>query len=197
MKNITLFFVLFTGLCGFTIRPADTPVPEWLKPGSELIYSVGYNGSEYRMTVRLKQVSPMFKFTFSIDDPHRTRGNVNISREALDSCTKLVSAFISGQTELMDQTVLVMSKKLFNIITPEQDMPVDIDGYLVKIIRKSTNSQFYSSVKSNRTAMDAVDFISDDNENGSGTAITVLNNAGFPLVLKMDAKWHLKLTEIK
>jgi hypothetical protein len=190
---LPLLFLLFSFRA-----PEQASGPAWLKPGAKLIYAVEYNASEYRMTVNVKELSPVFKFSFSISDPHSTKGNVNISRDALDSCTKIISTFAAGQTELMDQTVLVLSKKLFHIAeTQDRLPPIDMDGYYVEMTRSPQQASLTMKVKGKEEKQQTISLASAADQPEFNNSMIVLNNADFPLILSLSAKWKLKLLEVK
>lgn len=188
-----LFFLLFPSFRA----PQQSSAPAWLKPGAKLIYAVEYNASEYQMTVSIKEVSPAFKFSFSINDPHSTKGSVNISRDALDSCTKLMSTFAAGKTELMDQTTLLLSKKLFHFAQTDKIPPFDIDGYYVQMAPARYPAYYSISVKGKEEALKSLSLVSSAEQPEFNNSIVALNNPDFPLILSMTAKWKLKLLEVK
>jgi hypothetical protein len=197
-KTLTLIILFSSLLFAFKLPDQAAEMPQWIKPGTKLIYNVEYNASQYEMTVSIKQVAPAFKFSFSISDPHNTKGNVNMSRDALDSCTKLMSTFASGQTDLMDQTALVMSKKLFNTAQQHDEMPpTEVDGYYVEMNKLKASPDFDLKIKGKQEPLKTLSLVSSADQPEFSNSLTVMNNASFPLILSMKAKWSFKLIEVK
>lgn len=184
MTSLLLALLVPSGL-------ALAETPEWMVPGTELVYDVAAQGTEYEFHVVLEEADEGRSFSWSMTEPVSTQGWVDMSPEALKIGRAQVNAFTGGRLELAEATTVWLSQAVYAELKEKQRARVVLDGEEVELVVGETHP-FPVTIMGPESAPVPLYAASED----GGHAYWILDDPDNPLILKMDHGWTISLRYI-
>ena len=152
-------------------------LPE-IKKGVTLNYQVSVNGQILPIQMKIDSLGPEYtRFTWSMQDG--SGGNVINTRASLESASKAYWGELQNGADLTmpnDQSILMLSKSLWNSIQKDKKFTLDDQQYTVK--EQPANAIFKLKDK-------PVNVIYAETANG-GSKVWFLNSASAPIMVKIE-----------
>ena len=122
MKKILLIFCCLMVFACFSFAQKFS-----VKSGSVLIYKITSGNSSYTFTITVKKTEPNLEFSYEMSAPANKKGSISISKEAMDTATKLINFFGNEDRKLVDATSIWVSNKIYeNACEPGMWPPLSI-----------------------------------------------------------------------
>lgn len=166
-----------------------------LNEGSELVYAVNHNGSQYDFILKLITYdNDEIVFNYLMTDPANLDGVVKITECAIKNAMVMYNYF-DGATVTLDHEIAIwLSKDLFN------DLVNSGSGYIAPAVGENWMNMINSGSESLGCSVGGIDQILDAvllTEVDGNRKIWVLNDEQNPLIVKMDLGWTIELKEVK
>lgn len=189
-KNLRV--ILFGVLAVFCsdVNAAIKPT-EIIRKGTKLVYDVNYYGSNYEITVIVKDNTDDYNFDWYMSAPANGKGSLNLSKDAIENATGISSYFTNGEITLEDQCCIILSKKMYDAFKSKGTMEINTDK------KNNISVTFGNPYDHTQSFGYRNNFSNEFNcrtvNNGSDYQITYVNDANFPLIMEMKLDWTLKL----
>lgn len=169
-----------------------------LMPGLILVYGVDFYGEEYDFLVHIKSLEDGIEFDYEMTNDNNTSGTVKISKEALESATAQNNYFSGGEMNLVDQTTIWLSKKVFMDLVENGTATISPDGGTttgeINVVKVGHDYELYNAIVD--VAFDDISYVSAESPDQSWSYIIHLNQYS-PLILEMWVGWSIWLKEIR
>ena len=182
----------------FSINPIFAiPPNNILKKNTNLIYDVNYKGSNYELTVTINKLAKNSQeYKWKMTGPQTTEGVLNLNEETINNAEGVVHFFQEGAIDMTNQCAFFLSKKIFNDFKNSNTSLISTD------IEKKKKNIFYFPVKHTQSFQYNNDIFKEFNcitvmgQDNSDLQITYVDDAEFPLIVKLEVDWILKLKSI-
>lgn len=165
-----------------------------IKKGTKIIYDVSYNGMQYSLDITIQEVENKFSFEWNTSKPLNKNGNIIIQKNATQNATTLFNFFTEDKAELVDQTSILISNKMFQNWQKNSSMEIYLDNEKNK---KSIFGNGYDHTQNFQYKNDnSNEFNCRTVSDIDGYSITYLNDAEFPIIVEMHLDWSIKLRRI-
>lgn len=197
MRNI--YIIIIT--CAFCIRAGGQNIADLesfekaMKPGTQLTYEVSADSQHYNLVVTIKKLGSEVAFDWKTDEPDNKSGSISLWVSAVANATAINNKFKPGESKADNETVLVLSKKLFNDIAANAQAPIKLNGANdTATIMSNTISEFNFDLDSTLVAVPGWEL-----QGGPGNKYTidVFESGKFPFIYKIDFGWSMILTKLK
>lgn len=159
-------------------------------PGDIFLYSLKTDTGQYNLVITIKRFDTAASFQFSIPEKSYN-GNVFIPPASLRSAVKYDSTFAEGETELINKSVLWLSKKAYTDLYFVKQTAIDIGGGVDTFYRGNIGTYKINYKGKQR-------IITFFNVQGkSGKTFAVLNDIRNPLMVQLDANSQMVLKEVR
>jgi len=160
------------------------------KTNDKLIYDVNAGGSEYNFAVKIKSLNPGFNFVWQMPNESGDYGSVKINAAAMATSKKMYNYFRGGDETLKDATSVILSKAAYqDIITKKKVILWDGDKKI--LFENPDETDFTFMINGEEKTVKAI-YIAATN----GNDMVVLKNPAYPLILRMNLGWTIKLNTI-
>ena len=178
----------------FSAAFASSNPKEIIKIGTKLVYDVNYYGSNYEITVTVKDNTDDYHFDWYMSAPATQKGTLNLSKDAIENATGIFSYFTNGEINLADQCCIVLSRKMYDAFKGNGSMEINTDK------KKNILTIFGNPYDHTQNFGYKNDFSNEFDcrtvNDGGDYQITYVNDANFPLIVEMKLDWSLKLKNI-
>jgi hypothetical protein len=198
MKTIALAFLLtlFTFQSSFSQNISDLEAFEKaMKPGVVLTYDVAMGETRYQLIATIIKLGEEIVFDWETTSPAGKKGTVSMSAATTSTADALNTDFSGGEKKLDKETMLFISKKIFNEVSNDANADLKIAGASDTLtLMSNTISEFNFNLNGNLIAIPGWEL-----EGGSeiAFALHVVESVKFPLIIKTDFGWTMQLIEIK
>lgn len=180
-STLLLSFSIFFVQAQFSLTP---------KTNDKLIYDVNAGGSEYNFTVKIKSLNPGFNFVWQMTNESGDYGAVKINATAMATSKKMYNYFRGGDETLKDATSVILSKAAYlEIITKKKVTLWDGDKKIT--FEHPDETDFTFTIDGEEKTVKGI-YIAAEN----GNDMVVLKNPAYPLILRMNLGWTIKLNTI-
>lgn len=179
---------LLTGLvciC-FTLSNAQLS----LNTNDKFIYDVEAGGSTYNFTFKIKSLLPSFSFVWQMNNEDAGYGKVSTTAAALATSKKMYNYFSSGDVTLTNATSVILSKAAYADIIQKKKV-ILFDGDKKFIFENPDETDFSYTINGEEKTTKAI-YLSDADQHD----IIILKNAAYPIILKMNLGWTIKLNTV-
>lgn len=194
MRKFIHVLLFGAAIVAFSAAHSYSIPKEIIKKGTKLVYDVNYEGNYYEITVVVKDNSEDYHFDWYMSAPAIGKGSLNLSKNAIENATGILSNFTNGELNLADQCCIVMSKKMYEAFNDKGSMEIYTDkknNILTIFGNPYTHTQNFGYMN---------DFSSEFNcktvSDGGSNQITYVNDPNFPLIVELKLDWSLKLKSI-
>ncbi len=170
---------------------AQADTPEWMVPGTELVYDVDAQGNQYEFHVVLEQATEGLSFSWRMTEPVGTQGWVDIRPEALKIARAQVNHFAGGEVSLEEATTVWLSRVVYDDLKEKQRAKVIHKGEEVELVVEES-APFPTTIMGEELAPVPVHAATEDGAH----AYWILDDPDSPLILKMDHGWTISLRYI-
>jgi hypothetical protein len=196
MKKFIFFLSLCSSLLCFSQNISDLEAFEKaMKPGAVLTYDVTMGEKRYQLMATLKKTGEEIVLEWETTSPAGKKGTVTMNANAVSNAGALFSDFSGGEAKLDKETVLIISKKIFNEVSSTAQASLRIAGASdTATVLNNTISEFNFNLNGSLVAVPGWEL------QGGGEikySVNVLESFKFPLIVRLDLGWILQLTEIK
>ncbi len=169
------------------------------KSGDQLVYEVNAGGNVYDFIVTLQPRTDKYRYAFNweMTAPVNRKGHVNITQEAAYDSKKYNNYFNGGDLTLTDACTVWLSGQNFADM-PDKQTTMQLDnGAAETFYRKDEAETEYTVLyKGNEVKLDI--FKIDNDKTGSDHhQMWVQGISSYPLIVKMDLGWTIRLKEIR
>lgn len=161
-----------------------------LNINDKFIYDVEAGGSNYNFTFKIKSLLPSFTFAWQMNNEDAGYGKVSITQAALATSKKMHNYFGSGDITLNNATSVVLSKAAYTDIIQKKKVTL-FDGDKKFVFENPDETDFFYTINGEEKTTKAI-YLSDANQND----IIVLKNEAYPIILKMNIGWTIKLNTV-
>ena len=165
-----------------------------IKKGTKIIYDVSYNGSQCSLEITITEMDNSFTFDWNTSKPLNKKGSVMIQKNATQNSNTLFDFFTEEKAELIDQTSILISNKMFVNWQANSSMEIYLDKQKnsKSIFGNGYNHTQNIEYKNNNSNELDCRTVSDKD----GYSITYLNDVNFPIIVEMHLDWSIKLRKI-
>ena len=166
-----------------------------IKKGTKLIYDVNYLGTNYEVTVTVKDDTKDYIFDWHMSEPANKSGTLNFKKEDIENATGIFNYFTNDNINLDNQCCIILSRKMYDNFNDNGSMKIITDkkNNMSSIFGKAYNHTQNFGYKN--------DFSNEFNcitvNDGKDYEITYVNDKNFPLIIEMRLDWSLKLKNIE
>lgn len=158
--------------------------------GSKLTYKVNFRGMKYDFIIDLKQLEPRIIYDWRMTIADDKKGTVTMQPEAIAAATKQYNYFDKAEINLTDATCVWVSKGVFASLKVGKPTIMN-SGKADKIFLKKDLPEASQPTAGGK----AIDCLYAESEDGT-EKYWIMNNAEFPLILKMDLGWQIAIDAI-
>lgn len=169
------------------------------KSGDQLVYEVNAGGDVYDFIVTQQSGTDKYRYVFNweMTAPANRKGHVNITKEAAYDSKKYKNYFSGGDLTLTDACTVWLSGQNFAEM-PNKQTTMQLDnGEAETFYRKDEAETEYTVLyKGNEVKLDI--FKIDNDKSGTDRhQMWVQGISSYPLIVKMDLGWTIRLKEIR
>lgn len=192
-----IVFFLFFCICITALQAQfiDTKNTIPLKPGTTFYYAVRRCEGCYDLAVSLKNYLPNKNLTWewkSSTGVTAKKGSIAITENALQKADKVIYNFSKGKQILQeDEIAFRLSTKNFNQIVQSWAAEIEIADQ-IRLFSHIYKTRFPVTIANQPFYLECYQIWADD-----GTMLWILDNANFPLILKIELGFELELMTIE
>jgi hypothetical protein len=155
-------------------------------------YLVNFAGINYDFVVYINSLYPNLKFNWAMNYPTRKKGDVEITKEAMDEATEQQNYFLGGSSDYLSNTTTVwVSKAIYNALKTKQPIEINADG-------NSEMLEYIRDYEYETVLNDEVIFLPTlYAESDRGNKLWILDNPDNPIILKMVLEWNIEIGSIE
>jgi hypothetical protein len=168
--------------------------------GDKLVYEVNAGGQVYDFIITIQEPKTdeyRYSFDWEMTAPVNKSGHVNISKTAAFDSKKYMNYFKGGDLTLTDACTVWMTGENFGEM-PDKKTTMQFDSNEPEIFYRKDEAETEQAIKYKGKEMKLDIFkIDNDKEGGNHRQVWVQGISAFPLIVKMDLGWTIRLKEIK
>jgi hypothetical protein len=168
--------------------------------GDKLVYEVNAGGQVYDFIITLMQpAADDYRYTFDweMTAPVNKSGHVNISKTAAIDSKKYMNYFKGGNLTLTDASTVWMTGENFGEM-PDKKTTMQFDNNEPEAFYRKDEAETEHTIKYKGKEMKLDIFKVDNDKEGSDhRQVWVQGISSFPLIVRMDLGWTIRLKEIK
>jgi hypothetical protein len=168
--------------------------------GDKLVYEVNAGGQVYDFIITiLRPASDAYRYSFDweMTAPVNKSGHVNISKNAAFDSKKYMNYFNGGNLTLTDACTVWMTGENFGEM-PDKKTIMQFDSNEPETFYRKDEAETEQAIKYKGRDMKLDIFKTDNEKQGSDhRQVWVQGISAFPLIVKMDLGWTIRLKEIK
>jgi hypothetical protein len=167
--------------------------------GDKLVYEVNAGGQVYDFIITIKQPAADYRYSFDweMTAPVNKSGHVNISKTAAYDSKKYMNYFNGGELTLTDACTVWMTGENFGEM-PDKKTTMKMDNLEAETFYRKDEAETAHKIlyKGKEISLDI--FKVDNGKTGSDyRQLWIQAISAFPLIVKMDLGWTIRLKEIK
>ncbi len=168
--------------------------------GDKLIYEVNTGGQVYDFIITIQQPKTgdyRYSFDWEMTAPVNKSGHINISKTAAIDGKKYMNYFKGGDLTLSDACTVWMTGENFGEM-PDKKTTMQLDSNEPENFYRKDEAETEQRIKYKGKEIKLDIFKVDNDKEGSDhRQIWVQGISAFPLIVKMDLGWTIRLKEIK
>jgi hypothetical protein len=169
------------------------------RAGDQLIYEVNAGGQTYELIIT--QRAPIseeyfYSFDWEMTAPVNKKGHIDISKSAYDA-KKYINYFNSDSLTLIDACTVWMTGSNFAEMPDKKTIMQMDDNPPATFYRKDEAEQEYTVLYKGREVKLDIFKIDNDLQGKQHHQLWIQGISSFPLIVKMDLGWTIRLKEIK
>lgn len=172
---------------------STTPAVNVIKNGTVLVYYVYYDSKDYELTVKINKLDKEQVYTWNMVGVTNTSGVLKLDESAVNEATSIVHFMPSGNMTLNDQCAIIISKKIFNSIKDKNEVEINTNSENNERLNFGSPIYHTQSFLYNDNLLKEFNCISINHDDAQ---ITYINNPDFPLIVKLELDWMLKLKSV-
>jgi hypothetical protein len=169
------------------------------KAGDQLIYEVNAGGQTYELVIT-QRVPISEKYFYSFDwemtAPVTKKGHIDISSSVYDA-KKYINYFTSGSLTMVDTCTVWMTGSNFAEMPDKKTIMQIDDNPPATFYRKDEAEQEYTVLYRGREVKLDIFKIDNELQGKQHHQLWIQGISSFPLIVKMDLGWTIRLKEIK
>jgi hypothetical protein len=168
--------------------------------GDKLVYEVNAGGQVYDFIITIQQPKSdayRYSFDWEMTAPVNKSGHVNISKTAAYDSKKYMNYFKGGDLNLTDACTVWMTGENFGEM-PDKKTTMQFDSNEPETFYRKDEAETEQAIKYKGKEIKLDIFkVDNDKEGGDHRQVWIQGISAFPLIVKMDLGWTIRLKEIK
>jgi hypothetical protein len=168
--------------------------------GDKLVYEVNAGGQVYDFIITIQQPkSDVYRYSFDweMTAPVNKSGHVNISKTAAIDGKKYMNYFMGGDLTLTDASTVWMTGENFGEM-PDKKTSMQLDNNEPETFYRKDEAETEQTIKYKGREIKLDIFKVDNDKEGSDhRQLWVQGISSFPLIVRMDLGWTIRLKEIR
>lgn len=195
MRKIVLLLCFWMAIFSVQSQFIDTKNTIPLKAGTKFYYAVRRCEGCYDLSATINAYSPSKELVWTWETYKGVipkKGLIHISGESLRKADKISYQFSKGKITLTDEAIAFrVSDKTFNQISQSWAAEIEIADQM-RLFPHIIKTKFPVTIEEQPVYLECYQIWADD-----GTMLWILDNANFPLILKMELGFEMELTTIE
>jgi hypothetical protein len=169
------------------------------KTGEQLVYEVNAGGKVYDFIVTQRPTADglAYVFDWEMTAPVNRSGRVRITKEAAYDSRRYNNFFSGGDLTLSEASTVWFTGVNFSDM-PEKKTTIQLDDNAAETFyrRDDAETDYTILYKGKTVKLDV--FVVSNSETGTGSnRLWIQNISSFPLIVKMDLGWSIRLKEVR
>jgi hypothetical protein len=167
--------------------------------GDKLVYEVTAGGKTYDFIVTLGASDEKYRYVFDweMTAPVNRSGHVNITKEAAYDSKRYNNFFSGGNLTLTEAcTVWLTGSNFAEVADKKVSMQLDNDSPETFLRKDDAETEYTVTIKGKEVKLDIFK-LDNDKLDTESRQLWIQGISSFPLIVKMDLGWKIRLKEIR